>query len=194
MSVSWRHRLTVFCASFLLLLLGAGNALAEPVRNAVNAIDADILFAAARRPGFGDPAHFRIDDCTAQRNLDDEAAQARAIGTHFPPPRHPAGYHSSSEWCQCRDTANELDIGSRPFAGLTFLTGMWTVRPRWRCWQPDATDCRPAGVDGHPSGRDQRHHQSPRAVAGRYTARSSARASPCPDGNIILPRVFWAWI
>ena len=44
MSVSWRHRLTVFCASFLLLLLGAGNALAEPVRNAVNAIDADILF------------------------------------------------------------------------------------------------------------------------------------------------------
>jgi hypothetical protein len=40
MSVSWRHRLTVFCASFLLLLLGAGNALAEPVRNAVNAIDA----------------------------------------------------------------------------------------------------------------------------------------------------------
>ena len=47
MSVSWRHRLTVFCASFLLLLLGAGNALAEPVRNAVNAIDADILFIVA---------------------------------------------------------------------------------------------------------------------------------------------------
>ena len=43
MSVSWRHRLTVFCASFLLLLLGAGNALAEPVRNAVNAIEGKVL-------------------------------------------------------------------------------------------------------------------------------------------------------
>ena len=82
---SWRHRLTVLCTSFLLLLLGAGNALAEPVRNAVNAIDADILFMRhALAPGFGDPAHFQIKDCTTQRNLDDEGrAQARAIGTYF---------------------------------------------------------------------------------------------------------------
>ena len=79
MPVSWRHRLTALCASFLLLLLGASTALAEPVRNAVNAIDADVLFMRhALAPGFGDPAHFRIEDCKTQRNLDDEGrAQAR---------------------------------------------------------------------------------------------------------------------
>ena len=125
--VSWRHRLTVLCASFLLLLLGAGNALAEPVRNAVNAIDADILFMRhALAPGFGDPAHFRIDDCTTQRNLDDEGrAQARAIGTYFRRHDIQPDIILSSEWCRCRDTATEMDVGRAvPFTGLnSFFDG-----------------------------------------------------------------------
>jgi len=44
--------------------------------------DGVLLLHHAIAPGFGDPAGFRIDDCSIQRNLSEEGRQpAIAIGT-----------------------------------------------------------------------------------------------------------------
>jgi broad specificity phosphatase PhoE len=56
--------------------------------------------------GIGDPAGFRLDDCSTQRNLSDEGrAEARRIGTAFE--RRGVGVDAvlSSRWCRCLDTA-----------------------------------------------------------------------------------------
>ena len=94
-------------------LLPASPSRAEPLREAIAEIDADVLFLRhALAPGFGDPAHFRIDDCTTQRNLDDVGrAQARAIGDYMQENRIAPDVILSSRWCRCQDTAREMDMG-----------------------------------------------------------------------------------
>ena len=94
-------------------LLPASPSRAEPLREAIEEIDADVLFLRhALAPGFGDPAHFRIDDCTTQRNLDDVGrAQARAIGDYMQENRIAPDVILSSRWCRCQDTAREMDMG-----------------------------------------------------------------------------------
>jgi hypothetical protein len=64
--------------------VGAGNANASnsTLAQAVNAIDANVIFMRhALAPGFGDPDNFVLTDCTTQRNLDSKGrAQAKRIG------------------------------------------------------------------------------------------------------------------
>ncbi|MEC8131367.1 MAG: histidine phosphatase family protein [Pseudomonadota bacterium] len=94
-------------------LLPASPSRAEPLREAIAEIDADVLFLRhALAPGFGDPAHFRIDDCATQRNLDDVGrAQARAIGAYMQENRIAPDVILSSRWCRCQDTAREMAMG-----------------------------------------------------------------------------------
>ena len=94
-------------------LLPGSPSQAEPLAEAIAGIDADVLFLRhALAPGFGDPAHFRIDDCTTQRNLDDVGrAQARAIGAYMQENRIAPDVILSSRWCRCQDTAREMDMG-----------------------------------------------------------------------------------
>ena len=115
-------------AVFLLIVLfSITPAAADPVRTAIDAINADILFMRhALAPGTGDPSHFRIDDCTTQRNLDERGrAQARNIGAYFRTRGIAPDIILSSQWCRCRDTATEMDIGAaQPFSGLnSFFDG-----------------------------------------------------------------------
>jgi len=74
----------------------------------------------ALAPGTSDPAGFRIDDCTTQRNLSAEGReQARAIGARFRANGVTRVAIYSSQWCRCLDTARLLDLGPvAPFAGL----------------------------------------------------------------------------
>ena len=94
-------------------LLPGSPSRAEPLGEAIAGIDADVLFLRhALAPGFGDPAHFRIDDCTTQRNLDDVGrAQARAIGDYMQENRIAPDVILSSRWCRCQDTAREMAMG-----------------------------------------------------------------------------------
>ena len=70
----------------LTLLLTCGTiAKAEPASTlilAISQINADVVFMRhALAPGFGDPAHFKLDDCNTQRNLDENGReQAKSIG------------------------------------------------------------------------------------------------------------------
>jgi phosphohistidine phosphatase SixA len=64
------------------------------------------LFRHARAPGTGDPANFRLDDCSTQRNLSEEGRrQAQRIGDEFRTRQVPVERVLSSRWCRALETA-----------------------------------------------------------------------------------------
>lgn len=64
------------------------------------------LFRHAQAPGTFDPPGFRLEDCSTQRNLDDEGrAQARRLGEWFSSRGLAPAAVRSSPWCRCLDTA-----------------------------------------------------------------------------------------
>ena len=65
-----------------------------------------VIRHATTTPGVGDPAGFRLEDCTTQRNLSDEGrAEARRLGDALRARAVPVGEILSSPWCRCHDTA-----------------------------------------------------------------------------------------
>jgi broad specificity phosphatase PhoE len=89
--------------------------LASPARadwDAARAPGAVLLMRHALAPGTGDPAAFRLNDCTTQRNLSDEGrAQARAVGAALAAQGIRPVWIATSQWCRTRDTAAELGLG-----------------------------------------------------------------------------------
>jgi phosphohistidine phosphatase SixA len=72
-----------------------------------------VIMRHAMAPGTGDPANFRIGDCSTQRNLsEDGRAQARRIGDLFRANGTNAARVFSSQWCRCLDTASLLRLGA----------------------------------------------------------------------------------
>lgn len=66
----------------------------------------------ALAPGVGDPGHFRIGDCTTQRNLSDEGRrQAQRIGDRFRANGITGADVYTSQWCRCIETAKLLNLG-----------------------------------------------------------------------------------
>lgn len=66
----------------------------------------------AYAPGSGDPANFRLGDCSTQRNLDTEGRdQARRIGRWLQDRGVAAARVYSSQWCRCLETADLMGIG-----------------------------------------------------------------------------------
>jgi hypothetical protein len=78
------------------------------------------LLRHATAPGIGDPAQFRLEDCTTQRNLSAAGRQqARAIGAAFRRNGITSARVLSSRWCRCLETARLLDLGPvEPFPPL----------------------------------------------------------------------------
>ena len=74
----------------------------------------------ALAPGFGDPDHFFVNDCSTQRNLDETGrAQARLIGAKLAAADINFSAIYSSYWCRCLETAQLLGLGAvTPFDGL----------------------------------------------------------------------------
>lgn len=72
-----------------------------------------ILLRHALAPGTGDPAGFRLGDCSTQRNLSLEGRrQAIAIGARWRRERVPVDRVLTSRWCRARDTARLLAVGT----------------------------------------------------------------------------------
>lgn len=72
-----------------------------------------VLMRHAIAPGTGDPANFRLGDCSTQRNLSLEGRrQAIAIGAQWRRERVPVDRVLTSRWCRARDTARLLAIGT----------------------------------------------------------------------------------
>jgi phosphohistidine phosphatase SixA len=85
-----------------------------------------LMIRHALAPGSGDPANFRIDDCSTQRNLDDRGReQARAIGTWLRSKGITSARVYSSQWCRCLETAELLQVG--PVAELPALNSFYEL-------------------------------------------------------------------
>lgn len=79
-----------------------------------------VMIRHAEAPGTGDPANFRLGDCSTQRNLSGAGrAQAVRVGGEFRRRNIPVARVLSSQWCRCLDTARLLNLGKvEPFAAL----------------------------------------------------------------------------
>ena len=75
--------------------------------------DSQIIFLRhALAPGTGDPSHFQVDDCSTQRNLNEEGrAQAKKLGQEFIAKGLAPTRILSSPWCRCKETAQLLGLG-----------------------------------------------------------------------------------
>ena len=70
------------------------------------------LLRHALAPGTGDPAHFKLGDCSTQRNLSERGRkQAVRIGERFQANGINTARVLSSQWCRCLDTAELLGLG-----------------------------------------------------------------------------------
>lgn len=98
----------IFAILVALLPLGA-------VAQNMTALDTPNTVALMRHalaPGIGDPADFKLNDCSTQRTLSDQGRdQARKIGQAI----RDAGIRFdqvwTSQWCRTRETAQLLDVG-----------------------------------------------------------------------------------
>lgn len=78
-------------------------------------------------PGTGDPASFRLGDCSTQRNLDERGrAQARAIGAAMRAAGIQVDRVLTSQWCRSRETAELLGLG--PVEDLPLLNSFFKDR------------------------------------------------------------------
>ena len=65
-----------------------------------------IFIRHAYAPGNGDPNNFNLNDCSTQRNLNEEGkVQAENIGKFFRKNQIKVDKVLSSEWCRCSETA-----------------------------------------------------------------------------------------
>ena len=65
-----------------------------------------IFIRHAYAPGNGDPVNFKLNDCSTQRNLNDDGIkQSKKIGKFFLKNEIKIDKVLSSEWCRCKDTA-----------------------------------------------------------------------------------------
>lgn len=71
-----------------------------------------VLMRHALAPGVGDPASFRLNDCSTQRNLSAAGrSQAKRIGEAFRRYNVRVSRVLSSQWCRCLETARLLNLG-----------------------------------------------------------------------------------
>jgi phosphohistidine phosphatase SixA len=63
-------------------------------------------------PGTGDPANFKLGDCSTQRNLSAQGrTQAQQIGAEFRNRNIKIARVLSSQWCRCLETAKLINLG-----------------------------------------------------------------------------------
>jgi broad specificity phosphatase PhoE len=104
-------RAMIVLAILLSLTAAAGEA-EDTFSQWVGKPDHVIVLRHARAPGTGDPANFKLGDCSTQRNLSDEGrAQASRIGKRLREAGLAETTVYSSQWCRCLETARLLAVG-----------------------------------------------------------------------------------
>ena len=85
-----------------------------------------IFIRHAHAPGNGDPINFNLNDCSTQRNLNDEGRkQAKLIGEFFTKNKVVIDNVLSSEWCRCKETAK---IAFKNFSTNSFLNSFYSSK------------------------------------------------------------------
>jgi phosphohistidine phosphatase SixA len=112
-----RHRpfwLVFFCLTIASVFPSAARADEAAAWAALRSGNAVALMRHAQAPGgAGDPAGFRLDDCSTQRNLSPEGREeASAIGRRLKAEGIAFARILTSPWCRCIDTAELLEMGA----------------------------------------------------------------------------------
>ena len=103
-----RHLLTLLAIMLCQHALADDAALWTGLRNGTLVA----LIRHAEAPGTGDPAGFKLGDCTTQRNLSEQGRrQAQDAGVMLRDKGIAAATVYSSQWCRCLDTAAGLGLG-----------------------------------------------------------------------------------
>ncbi len=85
-----------------------------------------IFIRHAYAPGSGDPNNFNLNDCSTQRNLNEEGRkQAEYIGEFFSDNEINIDKVLSSEWCRCKETAQ---IAFKNFSTKSFLNSFYSSK------------------------------------------------------------------
>ena len=85
-----------------------------------------IFIRHAYAPGGGDPDNFNLNDCSTQRNLNNEGReQAKYIGEFFKKNKIKIDKVLSSEWCRCKETAK---IAFKNFSTISFLNSFYSSK------------------------------------------------------------------
>ena len=85
-----------------------------------------IFIRHAYAPGGGDPDNFNLNDCSTQRNLNNEGReQAKYIGEFFKKNKIQIDKVLSSEWCRCKETA---EIAFKDFSTNSFLNSFYSSK------------------------------------------------------------------
>lgn len=107
-------KLTTLLILTLFFLTGTGSAHANNA-NGLSWLKSGNHFAIMRHalaPGFSDPSHFELRNCSTQRNLSKQGfEQAARIGERFVEAGINEAQVFTSQWCRCIDTAKTLGIG-----------------------------------------------------------------------------------
>jgi Histidine phosphatase superfamily (branch 1) len=83
-----------------------------------------VAFRHALAPGTFDPPHFKLGDCSTQRNLSAEGReQARRMGAWFAAQGLRPDSVRSSPWCRCMDTATLAFGAAQPWEALASPVG-----------------------------------------------------------------------
>jgi len=110
-SIKW-----IICFFYLVAMDAAGNSVELTLAEYAQRPFGNIVFLRhAFAPGMdanGQPAKFKIDDCSTQRNLNSTGvAQAIAIGKKFIANGIKFANIYTSQWCRCLETAQLLNLG-----------------------------------------------------------------------------------
>ena len=85
-----------------------------------------IFIRHAYAPGSGDPDNFNLNDCSTQRNLNEEGRkQAQKIGEFFINNNIKIEKIFSSEWCRCKETA---EIAFEDYSTKNFLNSFYSEK------------------------------------------------------------------
>ena len=85
-----------------------------------------IFIRHASAPGNGDPSNFNLNDCSTQRNLNENGRkQAKNIGNFFKENKIKIDEVLSSEWCRCKETA---EIAFKDFSTNSFLNSFYSSK------------------------------------------------------------------
>jgi phosphohistidine phosphatase SixA len=106
------RRLSLFISILSLLLTYSAHADEQALIKQMRDGGTVLMIRHALAPGIGDPEDFQLDDCSTQRNLDDEGRdQARDIGKWLHTNKITNVKIYSSQWCRCLETAELMNIG-----------------------------------------------------------------------------------
>ena len=130
----------------------------------------------ALAPGYSDPSHFKIDDCSTQRNLDAAGrAQARATGAALRAAGVGFDLILTSQWCRCRETARLLGLG--PARDLPTLNSFFEHPGR----APRQTAALRATLAGLPAGQRV-------LLVSHYVNIAELTGQPTASGEILAAR------